>query len=268
MEAEQSPLWLAHTGRHIPPLWRFGVYEHRYRRTLSGRLQGNTGRLWLIWLDLWRAAYTHSGVFPVPCISYPATIACNLPMLTCMALEWVYMGNYTLTAWSALQSLAEPLEAIWFDWRFFVCWRSRFDAWSAIACGILSGNTPPPKIQEATPGRSQPLKHLKFQKALLSHLPQSFLTALVSPTMRSITMIREITPQIPQTPCRALQKPCDWFHQIRHTVGQDRQGLPDKERQLSMNTNSWLLYSYRVQNTCFCLLIARKRQYLFVRKDI
>lgn len=111
-------------------------------------------------------------------------------------------------------------------------------------------------------------KHLKLQKALPSHLLQSFLTALVSPTMSSSTMIREITPQMPQTPCRALQKPCDWFHQIRHTVGQDRQGLPDKERQLSMNTNSRLLYFYRVQTTCFCLLIARKRQYLFVRKDI
>lgn len=111
-------------------------------------------------------------------------------------------------------------------------------------------------------------KHLKFQNALLYCLPQSFLTALVSPTMRYSTMIREITPQIPQTPYRALQKPCDWFLKIRHTVGQDRQGLPDKERQLSMNTNSWLLYSYWVQTICFCLLIVRKRQYLFVRKDI
>lgn len=96
-----------------------------------------------------------------------------------------------------------------------------------------------PQASKISKGNSP--KHLKFQDAILSHMPQSFLTALVSPTMRSITMIREITPKTPQTHYRALQKPCRrflHFRQNRHMVGQDRQGLPDKERQLSMNTNA------------------------------
>lgn len=104
MEAEQHPLWLAHIGGIFP---RYGALS-----LCVGLIPGQ-GRAAPVRLSralvvdmggyaLQLGIYPDSGVFSVPCISCPATIACNRPVLTCIAFQCVHMGNHTVQGTRAL----------------------------------------------------------------------------------------------------------------------------------------------------------------------